>query len=427
MRKTLCAALLAAACLLMQGPPTFAQGGNSATVAPSSAGQISGLLTDPTGAVLAGARVELRNLTTGHKQRLISDSFGRFEFLLLPSGVYQLTVTANGFALAIVRDLAVRSGQATPTDLTLKLATATTTVQVDGQEFRLLGTSSQKVDADARGFNRNTAEVVATAPGASLRDNGAQASIPMLHGLGDERTRIVVDGMTVTSSCPNHMNPPLSYIAPAQAAQVTIIAGITPVSLGGDSLGGTVSVESRLPVFASADDKLHEEGSANGFYHSNSNGYGGSVSEWLAGKNFGIGYTGVWATIDNYTDGAEHKVTSTYAQSTDHTVTLAAQGKGNLLTLQAGLHHTPYEGFVSAQMDMVRNYASSLNLSYRRAIGRGTLDAHVYGQNAFHEMNIGHDKSTFPMPMHMPMNTHGRDVGYSMHYDLPVLGRHTRE
>ena len=187
--------------------------------------------------------------------------------------------------------------------------------------------------------------------------------------------------MTVASSCPNHMNPPLSYIAPAQASQVTVMAGITPVSLGGDSLGGTVSIESRLPVFAEPGGQLHEEGSSTGFYRSNGNNYGGSLTEWVASRNLGIGYTGFWATNDDYTDGAGHKITSTYAQSTDHTMTLAAQGAG---ILQASLHHTPYEGFVSAQMGIVRNDADSLNLRYRRGIGVGTLDAHMFWQNTFH-------------------------------------------
>jgi iron complex outermembrane receptor protein len=96
-----------------------------------------------------------------------------------------------------------------------------------------------------------------------------------------------------------------------------------------------------------------------------------------------------------------------------------------LFVLQAGLRHTPYEGFANAQMDMVRNYAETLNLRYRRAIGSGTLEARVYWQNSFHEMNVGHDKSTFPMPMFMPMNTHGRDLGYSVRYELPLGAQHT--
>jgi iron complex outermembrane receptor protein len=281
------------------------------------------------------------------------------------------------------------------------------------------------VDSDEQARNRNAAGLVAKAPGVSLRENGQLASIPFLHGLGDERTKLVVDGMTVSSACPNHMNPPLSYIAPSHAAEVTVLAGITPVSLGGDSLGGTVAVDSRQPVFAGAGERLHEEGGSTGFYRSNGQNYGGAVSDWVAGRHLGIGYTGSWATNDDYTDGRGHKVTSTYAQSTDHTVTLAAQGAGTLVVLQASLHHTPYEGFVSAQMDLVRNYAESLNLRYRRSLERGLLDTHVFWQNTWHSMNIGRDKSTFPMPMWMPMNTHGRDLGYSVKLELPLTARHT--
>jgi iron complex outermembrane receptor protein len=40
-------------------------------------------------------------------------------------------------------------------------------------------------------------------------------------------------------------------------------------------------------------------------------------------------------------------------------------------------------------------------------------------------MNIGRDKSTFPMPMWMPMNTHGTDLGYSARFELPLSTRHT--
>jgi iron complex outermembrane receptor protein len=40
-------------------------------------------------------------------------------------------------------------------------------------------------------------------------------------------------------------------------------------------------------------------------------------------------------------------------------------------------------------------------------------------------MNVGHDKSAFPKPMIMPMNTHGRDTGYAVKLDLPLSARHT--
>ena len=48
------------------------------------------------------------------------------------------------------------------------------------------------------------------------------------------------------------MNPPLSYIDPSNVAAVKVFAGITPVSLGGDSIGGTIAVASAAPTFAAA-------------------------------------------------------------------------------------------------------------------------------------------------------------------------------
>ena len=388
-------------------------------------GSIAGVVHDPSGALVAGTRVELKSVTSGAKESTQTDFQGRFVFAKIATGRYQLTVTAGGFEVAVLTDLEVTAGKEPPVNVVLKVAAAKSSVEVNGSALASAAATRYNVDSYEQARSRNAAELVAEAPGVSLRENGQLASIPFLHGLGDERTKLVVDGMTVSSSCPNHMNPPLSYLAPAQAAELTVLAGITPVSVGGDSLGGTVAVDSRQPVFARAGEGLHQEGGSTGFFRSNGQNYGGSISDWVAGRHLGIGYTGNWATNDDYTDGNGHKVTSTYAQSTDHIVTLAAQGAGNLVVLQGSLHHTPYEGFVNAQMDLVRNYAERLNLRYLRSFEHGTLDTHVFWQNTWHSMNIGRDKSTFPMPMWMPMNTHGRDIGYSLKLELPLSTQHT--
>ena len=62
--------------------------------------------------------------------------------------------------------------------------------------------------------------------------------------------QIVVDGMDPISACANHMNPALSYIDPSNVGSIKVFAGITPVSVGGDSIGGTISVNSPVPEFA---------------------------------------------------------------------------------------------------------------------------------------------------------------------------------
>ena len=49
-------------------------------------------------------------------------------------------------------------------------------------------------------------------PGVSLYGAGGVSSLPSIHGLADDRLRVTVDGMDLIASCPNHMNPALSYI-----------------------------------------------------------------------------------------------------------------------------------------------------------------------------------------------------------------------
>ncbi len=98
----------------------------------------------------------------------------------------------------------------------------------------------------------DTAGLLRAVPGVSLYGAGGVSSLPAIHGLADDRLRIKVDGMDLISACGNHMNPPLSYIDPSNVGSSQVFAGIVPVSVGGDSIGGTIVVDSPDPVFAEA-------------------------------------------------------------------------------------------------------------------------------------------------------------------------------
>jgi iron complex outermembrane receptor protein len=82
--------------------------------------------------------------------------------------------------------------------------------------------------------------------------NGAQTGIVQLHGLFNERVKVRVDGMEITPPCPNHMDPPLHYAPIDSLDSLQVIAGITPVSQGGDSIAATVIADAAAPQFNSA-------------------------------------------------------------------------------------------------------------------------------------------------------------------------------
>ena len=58
---------------------------------------LSGVVTDPTGAVVPGATVEIHNPVSEYARSTTTDSAGQFSFTNLPFNPYHLTVTATGF------------------------------------------------------------------------------------------------------------------------------------------------------------------------------------------------------------------------------------------------------------------------------------------------------------------------------------------
>ena len=282
-----------------------------------------------------------------------------------------------------------------------------------------------ETDFRATVLTPSTGDLLEWKPGVSLQQNGSLGTLPIIHGMGDERVKTLVDGMTLTSACPNHMNPSLSYIDPKGVAKTEVLAGITPVSLGGDSLGGTILFDSAPPVFATDKEKIHAEALFDAYYASNNDAHGGYLSSEVANKDLSLGFSGSWNEAGNYRDGNGNKVTSTYYQNDTEVVTLGLQNPGNLLVLSAGLNHTPKEGFVNQQMDMTDNVAEILNARYKGDFDWGLLDGKIYWQHITHEMNVGDDKSNFPHPMWMPMDTRAVNAGYSLKTDILINEQQT--
>ena len=133
------------------------------------------------------------------------------------------------------------------------------------------------------------------------------SSLPAIHGMADDRVRVKVDGMDLISACANHMNPPLSYIDPSSVGSVKVYAGITPVSVGGDSIGGTIQVNSQAPEFANKGQGTLLKGQAGVLYRSNGNAQGANLAATIASENLSMMYTGSTVKSGNYTAAQNFK------------------------------------------------------------------------------------------------------------------------
>ncbi|HXX16139.1 MAG TPA: carboxypeptidase regulatory-like domain-containing protein [Candidatus Eremiobacteraceae bacterium] len=94
-------------------------------------GSIAGRVTDPTGAVIAGANVSLKSLDTGEVQATATSAEGSYRFNLLKPGKYEVTVNVTGFAKT-VQTTSVAVGQTSQVDVALELSKAAETIEVSG-------------------------------------------------------------------------------------------------------------------------------------------------------------------------------------------------------------------------------------------------------------------------------------------------------
>src|SRR3954462_4123958 len=89
MKRKIIASLLVTFCLFCLASMGYSQGTNLGT--------IRGTVTDPNGAVIPGATVQVTDQETGLSRDLTTDSDGNYEAAALKPGNYRVTVTASGF------------------------------------------------------------------------------------------------------------------------------------------------------------------------------------------------------------------------------------------------------------------------------------------------------------------------------------------
>ncbi len=293
---------------------------------------------------------------------------------------------------------------------------------------------SEESLATKRASTSDTASLLKDVSGVSLNGAGGVSSLPAIHGMADDRVRVQTDGMDLISACPNHMNPPLSYLDPTNVESVKVYAGITPVSVGGDSIGGTIQVNSPAPVFAQSGQGTLVKGQVGGFYRSNGKARGENVSATMASENVSLTYSGSTAQSDNYKAGGDFKtftstgnpgqtlpldeVGSTAYKTENHNLGLAVRNGNHVTEAKVGFQDIPYELYPNQRMDMLGNTERRFSLRDLGQYNWGSLEMRAYHENVQHYMNFGEDKqfwygisATIPG---MPMNTESKTTGASL-------------
>jgi hypothetical protein len=205
----------------------------SGAIAQGTSGNISGAVTDTTGAVISKAVVTIQNPISGFKQSTMTDANGQYHFDNLPFNHYHMSVVVPGFQ-STTRDTMLRSASNTAVNFQLSVASSSQTVTVDAEASDMVNsdpTSSTSVDRSlfARLPTESTSAplsslVTLSTPGIASDSNG------LFHPMGEHAdTTYSIDGQPVSDQQSRVFGNQLSLNA---IQSINVIDGIAPPEYG---------------------------------------------------------------------------------------------------------------------------------------------------------------------------------------------------
>lgn len=173
----------------------------------SPTGTIAGLLTDPSQAAIAGARVTIANKEMALQREVMAGPQGSYSATALPSGVYEVRAEAPGFA-ATARKAEVAAGMTTTVDFSLTVGATAEVVTIESASSQLnydshtIDGAVTRVEIENLPLNgRNFLELAKLEPAVTVSTvNSSQANRQFdvsVMGAAGLRTRVTVDGGNV--------------------------------------------------------------------------------------------------------------------------------------------------------------------------------------------------------------------------------------
>ncbi len=212
---------------------------------------LKGTLTDPSGALIAGATVEILYPQTGFHRSVISTKAGEYNFTGLPLGTCNLTASSPGFATRQLTGVVLEVGEVRTTDMQLTLEASTqnvvvsaSTATLDKDDAAIGGVISPQQVQNLPINGRNWAALELLVPGAVNTGSGNQLTIRFA-GRGIDDNKVTFDGVDATGILRQSEKLDLRVQFSSESiAEFRALSTVYPAQYGGTT-GGQVDVVSR--------------------------------------------------------------------------------------------------------------------------------------------------------------------------------------
>src|SRR6266705_1340182 len=250
-------------------------------IAQTFRGTILGTVTDPSGAVVAGAKVTAKNVNTGLERTTQTSADGSYSIPELPIGTYTVTVSQSGFQTSSTTNVAVDVAAERRVDVALKTGEAVTVVEVSGETLPqvetttdTLGTTFTAAQAKDLPLNgRDFQKLIFLTPGVSgsqdqITDSPGSFGIFSMNGARGRSNNFLLDGTDMNDGYRNDpaineagvFGTPATILPVDAVAELRVISNFEPEY--GRNAGATVNI-----VTKSGTNALH--GSAIEYFRNN--------------------------------------------------------------------------------------------------------------------------------------------------------------
>ena len=197
-----------------------------------TAGTVRGKVTDPSGAAIPGATVQLSNDLTLYRREVVTPASGEFQFANIPPNVYHLEINAPSFEHHH-RDLTIRSAVPVNLEISLALAAERSSVTVTSEAPLMETTPSAHADADRELFSKLPTSSIATGLSdiITLSTPAVVAdSDGFFHSLGDHaQMALSIDNQPITDQQGSLFS---TQIPPNAIQSIEAVYGGTPAEYG---------------------------------------------------------------------------------------------------------------------------------------------------------------------------------------------------
>ena len=221
-------------------------------------GTISGVVIDPSGAAVAGVKIDVVHAATNTRYETVTTSTGAFRVVSLPIGIYNLTAQAQGFQSHVRSNIQIQVNQVATVDITLNVGSVAESVTVQGgvpliqtesSDVGVVVESKQFLDLPLTlgGGIRNPSNFIRLSPGVSPTGTWTKS----ISGGGGFQDQVYYDGIALSRgdlSNDAEVNPSVDAIAEFKlitnnysAEYAHAIGGITSFTMksGTNQLHGT--------------------------------------------------------------------------------------------------------------------------------------------------------------------------------------------